>query len=675
MRKYDMKLKRLFTPININGMELKNRIVMVAMQHLYTENGAPTEKFSKYYWRRAEGGAGLVVVGACRFDDYGAKDSCMSLCTDELIPGWKSFNDGMHERGCKVAVQLFHAGRYMPKADVPCGDEALAPSAVYSSFTRETAREMTITEIGEVVENWAAAAVRAKKAGFDAVEIIGSVGYLIPQFLSPITNLRTDEYGGSFQNRCRFPLEVICALRAAAGPNYPIILRMSGSDLIEGSNTNKEQAEFAKLAEKAGVDMLSVTGGWHESKVPQLTGDAPQGSLSFLAKGIKDAVGIPVIAATRVSDPVIAEEILALGHADLIGMGRSLLADPDLPRLAQEGRFSGIRPCTACNQGCLAKTFFDKPIQCMVNGLAGREFEIKDAPADTPANILVLGGGPAGCAAAIEAAQRGHRVTLWEKTGSLGGKLRMVSVLPGRQEFEALIRYYEHTLEALGVTVELGKIATATDAAAGGFDHVIVAVGALDTSPKLPIPKGSMPMYTVSDLLSGEVMPGKNVVVTSGDYIGCETARHLLRQASLSPEKLFYLHVHKVADPIVIDGLLNSSDRTVTIVTKATKIGTRYEPGTSWPILADLKRLGVKSYTSAQIVEIGDDYVLCEYDETKRAAIPCDTLITSGGTLPNSIIYDKLRGSGIDAHLIGDAARPAKAIQAIQAGAWLGATI
>ena len=213
-----MRYRRLFTPITINGMELKNRIVMPAMHHLYTDNGYCTPKFAHYYWRRAEGGAGLIIVGSCRFDEYGAKANSMSLASDDTIPGWKQFTDGIHQRGSKAAVQLYHAGRYMPSKDVPCGKPALAPSAVYCPYTKETAPEMTVDQIHEVIKNWARGALRAREAGFDMAEIIASAGYLIPQFLSPVTNQRTDEYGGSWENRCRFPLEVIRAVRAAVGP-------------------------------------------------------------------------------------------------------------------------------------------------------------------------------------------------------------------------------------------------------------------------------------------------------------------------------------------------------------------------------------------------------------------------------------------------------------------------
>ena len=402
-----MQYPRLFTPIQIGSMTLKNRIVMPAMHHLYTENGYATPRFNEYYWKRVEGGAGLIIVGSCRFDGYGAKANSMSLAEDSTIPGWQEFTRGVHDRGGKVAVQLYHAGRYMPKADVPCGKDALSPSATFASYTRETAPEMSRQQIFDLLEDYAAGAHRAVEAGFDAVEISASSGYLLCQFLSPLTNLRTDEFGGSFENRCRFPLMVIEKVKAVLGDKTPLILRLGADDFVSGSNTLEDSMAFAPLAQQAGVDLFNVTGGWHETKIPQLTGDLPRGGLSYLGKGIRSVVSVPVMMCNRVTDPTTAEKLLALGRADLVGFGRPLIADPDLPNKALAAQAEQIRPCMACNQGCLANTFFDRPITCLVNGICGRELQYPIASAQTPKKILVIGGGPAGCEAALRAASRG----------------------------------------------------------------------------------------------------------------------------------------------------------------------------------------------------------------------------------------------------------------------------
>ena len=674
-----MKYRRLFTPITINGMELKNRIVMPAMHHLYTENGYCTKKFSEYYWKRAEGGAGLIIVGSCRFDEYGAKDNSMSLASDDTVPGWKEFTDGIHRRGGKVAVQLYHAGRYVPEKDVPCGKPALAPSPVYCPYTRETPPEMTVEQIHEVTAKWAEGAVRAKEAGFDMVEIIASAGYLIPQFLSPVTNRRTDRYGGSWENRCRFPLEVIRAVREAVGPNYPICMRICGSDYIPGSNTNEEWAAFAPLAQEAGVDLLNVTVGWHESRVPQITGEVAWGGLTYTGKAIRDAVSIPVAIGGRVNRPSTAEEVLALGYGDLITMGRALITDPDWPRKALAEEEDAIRPCMGCNQGCLANTFFDRPITCLANPLCGTEWEISLPPIDTPKKILVVGGGPAGCEAAYRLAERGHTVTLWERSHKLGGQLNYAVQLISRWDFAGLIKYYETNLPRVGVQVEYGKEASAENIAPCGFDHVVVAVGGTPHETPLPTEPGCVPVYTIKQVLDGEAVPGKRVVVIGGSYLGCEISRYLARKGSLSPEQLFHLTVNKAESAQRLDTLVNTTARKVTLIEKGPKIGFGYESGTGWPALGDLGRLGVKMLKNSRVTAIGAGGVLClvtdKEGNTSAQTIDCDTVVVSSGVHPDDSLVAALTQLGIPATPVGNAHHLGRAIGAIRSGAEAGCTL
>jgi len=665
-----MKLKRIFLPITINGLTIKNRLVMPAIHHLYTPDGCATERFNQYYWRRAEGGVGMIIVGGCRFDDYGGSTAMMSLQKDEFIPGWKEFTDGVHERGAKVAVQLYHAGRYARQKNVPEGKEALAPSSVYANYTKETAKAMTISELKEIVKNWADGAARAKKAGFDAVEIVASAGYLICQFLSPLTNLRDDEYGGSWENRCRFPIEVITAVRAAVGKDYPVFMRIAGNDFVEGSNTNTEAVEFAKLIEKAGVDMINVTGGWHETNIPQIPGDVPPAGYSYLAATIKAAVSVPVMVSNRINDPVVAEEVLALGRGDLIAVGRALIADPDWCNKAKEDRFDEIRRCVACGQGCLAKTFFAKPIECLVNGYAGREYLFKDKKFSVHKTLLVIGGGPSGCEFAIKAAELGHDVTLWEMNNRIGGQLQLVAAPPSKMEFANLIKYYETMLKKLEVKLELNKEVTEESFTENDFDAVIVATGASPKIITLPGCSKEITVYNAWEILSGDVMAGKHVVIVGGGSVGCETAQYLAHKGSLSAEQLYFLASQKAETPERIDELLNSSDRHVAIVEIMKSIGEGFDLGTGWPIMKDLKRLGVKQYTLSKILDVNDDKVIIEKTNkdgtTETIAIPCDTIVLAVGSKSNNTLYEKLKGKISQLYNIGDSNQVGKVLDAIR---------
>lgn len=676
-----MEDRKLFQPLAVNGMQLKNRICMTAIQLNYCaeSGGGPSEQFRRFYRERAAGGVGLITVGGCRFSPEGAVGlGFMSLERDDLMEPWAEFTDEMHRLGAKVAVQLYHAGRYSRQSRMPEGMTALAPSAVYTSYTRETAREMTREEIGAIVEREAAAARRAQKAGFDAVEILGSAGYLISQFLSPLTNLRTDEYGGSLENRFRFPREILKAVREAVGPDYPILVRMAGNDFVPGSNTNAEAVEFAGMYEACGADMLSVTGGWHETRVPQLPGEVPPGGFVYLARAIRQAVQIPVIAANRIQDPYLAEEMLSMGETDCVGMCRALLADPQWPEKVRSGREREIRHCTGCNQGCLSATFFNRPVGCLVNGVCGREDEVNLGPAEKKKRLLVVGGGPAGMEVALRAAGRGHSVTLWEKESRLGGQLALASVPPGKEGFAELIPYYETMLPKYGVTVALNRQAAPETILAGGFDEVILATGAQPRVIPVENP-GEIPVVTAFDVLGHRKIPGRNVVVVGGGAIGCETAQSLARRGTISPDQLFFLTIHKAETPARLEELAAKSWRTVNLVELAPQIGSGFDAGCAWPVLKDLKRLGVGCYVNAKIVTTTADHATIAYQDQTGAVcsvnLPCDTIVLCVGSLPENTLFHELEDMGCRVHLLGDGKKTGRVMDAMRQAIDLAATL
>lgn len=663
-----MKFQQLFQPITINGMTLKNRLVMPALHFQYTTGGYATDRFNKFYWRRADGGVGLIIVGGCALDNHVGYADMMSLADDKFIPGYKAFTDGIHARDTKVAVEFMQTGRYGRTKYITGDDAAIAPSAVYAHYTRETPRSMTIEEIKTIIHKWAAAAVRAKQAGFDAIEITGASGYLISQFLSPLTNLREDEYGGSWENRCRFPLELVAALRVAVGPDYPLIMRVAGNDFMKGGNTNEDCVAFCKLLDTAGINMIDVTGGWHETTVPQLPGDVPRGGFAYLAQAVKDAVSIPVMACNRFNDPIVAETAIALGKADLIGVGRPLIADPDLPKKAQAGELELIRRCVACNQGCLAKMFFDQPIECLVNSIAGREYMLEEKKPVSAKNLLVIGGGPGGCEFAIRAAERGHKVTLWERESAIGGQLNIVAVPPSKHEFSNLIRYFNAMLKKHRVDVVLNKEATAEDIKNSGFDAVILATGA--TTNRIALPCSKIPVYTAMEILEQNVIAGRNVVMVGGGAVGCETADYLAHEGSISEEQLYFMMSQQSESMEKITDMLNSSRRNISIVDIA-KIGAGFDPGCGWPVLNDMKRLGIKQYPLSKILDVTDDKVIIEVtdkktSDLKRVEIPCDTIVIAVGFKSDNALYEALKDCGLPVYNIGDSAKVGKVIHAIR---------
>ncbi|MEM0331697.1 MAG: FAD-dependent oxidoreductase [Archaeoglobaceae archaeon] len=625
----------LFEPIRIGDLEIKNRIVMAAGETNYhTIDGGVTERLLEFYRERAKGGIGFAVVGVAKVEKYFLGG--IAAYDDKYIPDLKKIADVFHEYDVKCALQLWHPGRYEISLDPE--RQPVAPSPIPSPiFTRRTPKELSKEEILKIEEEFADAALRAKKAGFDAVELIGSAGYLISQFFSPATNKRTDEYGGSLENRTRFAVEILERIKEKCG-KFTVTIRIPGDEFIEGGNTVKEMKRIAKILEDAGVAAIHVMAGWHESKRPLITMLVPRGGFAYLAGEIKKEVSVPVIASHRINDPLVAEKILRDGLADMVAMFRPLVADPELPKKANEGRFNEIRTCLACNQGCMDMVMQGQPITCLVNPTAGRESEFRNLRAERVKKVVIVGGGPAGCTAAELLAKKGHKVILFEKTDKLGGQMNIAAKSPLAYEFAELGRYFMTVLPKLGVEVKYRTVADASRVLAEDPDAVIISVGAMPLIPNIP---GVENAVTGFDVLLGKAEVGNKVVVIGGGGVGCDVAAKLA-----------------------------SEGKEVTIVEMLPKIAQDVGISTRWTVLMYLNEKGVRILTNTKAIGIKPNAVIVESDGQKKE-IECDTAVIAVGTKPNDGLYEELKNKVKEIYKVGDCVKPRKAIDATREAAEL----
>ncbi|SDZ66795.1 2,4-dienoyl-CoA reductase (NADPH2) [Evansella caseinilytica] len=523
-----MSCDKLFQPITINGLTLKNRVIMGSM-HVGLEgleNGL--EKLTAFYRLRAKHSVGLIITGGAAVNQEGSGGpDFMTIDKEEDIERWKPLTKEVHEENGLIALQLFHAGRYAYK--MLTGMDPVAPSAIQSPINPDKPAALTEIKIWKTIDDFAAGARRAKAAGFDAVEIMGSEGYLINQFVSPVTNHRSDSWGGSFEKRIAFSLRIVEAVRRAVGNDYPVFFRMSGLDFIEGSTTEEETVAWAKALEKAGADALNIGIGWHESRVPTISMKVPRMHFVYIAEHISKHVTIPVIASNRINDPQEAASFLEKETVELVSMARPFLADPQLLTKAKAGRLSEINTCIACNQACLDHVFAGKPATCLVNPEAGRETELLLHPAARKKKVLVIGAGPAGLEVSRVAAQRGHEVLLVDEKPEIGGQLNYSKQVPGKQEFYETLRYYRVQLDLLGVDTHLGNSVDERHPLIDEADEIVIATGMV---PRIPDINGDKTSAAVSyqAVFEGTITVeelGKRVAVIGGGGIACDLALFL----------------------------------------------------------------------------------------------------------------------------------------------------
>lgn len=630
---------KLLQPTKIGAVELRNRIVMPAMVTNYANaDGSASDCLVNYHAERAKGGVGLQIVEATAVDPVGLGFAA-NLCIyhDKYVPGLAKLTRTIHEYGGKCAIQLFHAGRQGHK--VLTGKQTVAPSVVPDETTGESPRKLTIKEIEKIEDAFAEAAARAKNAGFDAVELHGAHGYLINQFLSPHSNRRTDKYGKNLEGRMRFALEVLERARGKVGKGFIISFRLGAREAFGDGLTIEDSKKIAKRLEEAGIDAINVSkgGGMSASLVGQSPMYSPHGNMVHLAEEIKKVVNVPVIAVGGIT-PEMAEDILQAGKADLIAMGRALIADPDLPRKLVDGSLEDIRRCIRCNDGCIDRLRRNAPVECSVNAVVGREAEYRLTSAPKPKKVLVAGGGPAGLEAARVAALRGHQVTVYEKGSSLGGHL----IEGSRPEFKAdirpLIDWLSTQASKAGVTVELQKEVTRETVQEMRPDVVIISTGSVPMIPKIPQIENPI-VVTAIDTLLGKVKIGKEVVVAGGGSVGCETALFLAEDGRKTT-------VVEMLPDILID--MESESKTV--------------------LREQLAQKGVKWFTDMKIVEIMNEGVIAIDKRAQKHVIKADNVVLAMGQKPSRELHETLKGQVPELYAIGDCATPGKIIQAIQQG-------
>jgi 2,4-dienoyl-CoA reductase (NADPH2) len=634
----------LFAPLDLGFVTLPNRIMMGSMHTGLESRPGGIERLAAFYAERARGGAALIATGGFSPNEFGNLSSHRAeFSTGEDSKNHQPIPRAVHDAGGRIVLQLLHSGRY------GFHERIVAPSALKSPINPHTPRAMTPEEIERTIDDFARSAALAREAGYDGVEVMGSEGYLITQFLALRTNRRSDEWGGPLENRARFAAEIVRRTRAATGRDFIIVYRISALELVEGGLGADEIVEVARTVEAAGATILNTGIGWHEARIPTIAQAVPRGAFAWTTRRLKQAVRIPVVASNRINAPEVAEEILARGDADMVSLARAMLADPEFANKARAGDRRGINVCIACNQACLDHYFIGQPASCVVNPRAGRETKLVFRKTRKRKSIAVVGGGPAGMSCAAHAADCGHTVTLYEKAKELGGQFNLAKVIPGKQEFGESIAYFAERLKRAGVNVLLER--TPTEAELRGFDDVVIATGVDPRRPPIPGIEGKN-VASYVDVLTGAVEPGRSVAILGMGGIGFDVALYLLERgnrATLDPEA-FAAHWG-------ISGKIPEAApryRITMLKRSHTPFGHTLGRTTGWVHRAELARNAVRMMKGVEYRKIDASGVHVSVDG-KEMLVAADTVIVCAGQDPrrevkgNHVIGGAKEASELDA--------------------------
>lgn len=647
----------LFKPLDLGFTKIKNRVIMGSMHTGLEESKHGFDKLAHFYRARARGGVGLIVTGGIAPNLSGR----VSPFASQLSFPWqvrkhRKVTDAVHaENGAKICLQILHAGRY---AYHPL---CVSASRLKSPISPFTPRALGVWGIRKTIRDFANCAYLAQKAGYDGVEIMASEGYLINQFIAPRTNHRNDQYGGLVENRIRLPLEIVRAVRQKVGKDFIIIFRLSMLDLVKDGSNWEEVVMLAKALQEAGVSILNTGIGWHEARIPTIATMVPRAAFSWITERLRKEVSIPLVTSNRINTPGVANTLIAEGEADMVSMARPFLADADFMNKAERGEAQNINTCIACNQACLDYIFAGKCASCLVNPKACAETEFSMTPAKSPKRFAVVGAGPAGLAFAIEAAELGHEIVLYEKDSQLGGQFKLAKEIPGKEEFSESLRYFSARLKALAVEIQFNTLAD-TDTLKTGFDAIVIATGVRPRTPPIPGIE-SAKVLSYPEVLRGEKLVGQSVAIIGAGGIGFDVAEFLAQPETLNDadegKQAYYRHwgVDQSYQNrgAITDKQAPRSVRTITLLQRKTsKHGKGLGKTTGWIHRQSLKDFGVEMLAGVRYEKIDEQGLHIMIEEQKRL-LEVDHIVVCAGQESESTLAESLAACGLNPHIIGGA--------------------